>query len=383
MKSFTFFMHNVYALGGTVKAVSELANTLSDKGHHVEIISVFRAQDEPYFKINNNIKIKTLIDYRLKPQNIKAIIMNRINKYTSLLKPIKINHHEPGLNQFSKYVENKMIKAIKNVDTDVLVGTRASFNILISKYHPNNVMTIGMEHMNLQAYPEHYQQDILDACRNLDLITTLTKQDQLNYAQHINTPVYTIPNIIRPIKNDTHKENIIMSAGRLEFEKGFDILIESIRRIQDDLKRLNFKVEIYGDGQERESLQQLIDQHHLNDLITLYAATQQLNTKLAKSKITVVPSRNEGFGMVVLEAMAQDNIVISFKDTLGPASIITHQVNGYLAHYGDAGSLAKYIDIAMNHIDDADQMVHEGHVTLKHYTPTTVYETFMSAINSI
>ncbi|MGV3095804.1 MULTISPECIES: glycosyltransferase family 4 protein [Staphylococcus] len=383
MKSFTFFMHNVYALGGTVKAVSELANTLSDKGHHVEIISVFRAQDEPYFKINNNIKIKTLIDYRLKPQNIKAIIMNRINKYTSLLKPIKINHHEPGLNQFSKYVENKMIKAIKKVDTDVLVGTRASFNILISKYHPNDVMTIGMEHMNLQAYPEHYQQDILDACRKLDLITTLTKQDQLNYAQHINTPVYTIPNIIRPIKNDTHKENIIMSAGRLEFEKGFDILIESIRRIQDDLKRLNFKVEIYGDGQERESLQQLIDQHHLNDLITLYAATQQLNTKLAKSKITVVPSRNEGFGMVVLEAMAQDNIVISFKDTLGPASIITHQVNGYLAHYGDASSLAKYIDIAMNHIDDADQMVYEGHVTLKHYTPTTVYETFMSAINSI
>lgn len=383
MKSFTFFMHNVYALGGTVKAVSELANTLSDKGHHVEIISVFRAQDEPYFKINNNIKIKTLIDYRLKPQNIKAIIMNRINKYTSLLKPTKINYHEPGLNQFSNYVENKMIKAIKKVDTDVLVGTRASFNILISKYHPNDVMTIGMEHMNLQAHPEHYQQDILDACRKLDLITTLTKQDQLNYAQHINTPVYTIPNIIRPIKNDTNKENIIMSAGRLEFEKGFDILIESIRRIQDDLKRLNFKVEIYGDGQERESLQQLIDQHHLNDLITLYAATQQLNTKLAKSKITVVPSRNEGFGMVVLEAMAQDNIVISFKDTLGPASIITHQVNGYLANYGDAGSLAKYIDIAMNHIDDADQMVHEGHVTLKHYTPTTVYETFMSAINSI
>ncbi|MDN8760462.1 glycosyltransferase family 4 protein, partial [Staphylococcus aureus] len=70
-------------------------------------------------------------------------------------------------------------------------------------------MTIGMEHMNLQAHPEHYQQDILDACRKLDLITTLTKQDQLNYAQHINTPVYTVPNIIRPVKNDTNKENII------------------------------------------------------------------------------------------------------------------------------------------------------------------------------
>lgn len=79
---------------------------------------------------------------------------------------------------------------------------------------------------------------------------------------------------------------------------------------------MNFKVEIYGDGQERGHLQQLIDQHQLNDLITIYPATQQLNTKLSNSKITVVPSRNEGFGMVLLEAMAQDNIVISFKDTL-------------------------------------------------------------------
>lgn len=383
MKSFTFFMHNIYALGGTVKAVSELANTLADKGHHIEIISVFRAQDEPYFEINDKIKIKTLVDYRLKPQNTKAIMMNRLNKYTSLLKPKEINQFEPGLNQFSKYVEHKMIKAIKKVDTDVLVGTRASFNILISKYHSNDVITVGMEHMNLHAHPENYQQDILTAYRNIDLVTTLTQQDQLNYEQQIDTPVYTIPNIINPVKHATKKENIIISAGRLEFEKGFDILIESVRRIQNDLKRLNFKVEIYGDGQERGHLQQLIDQHQLNDLITIYPATQQLNTKLSNSKITVVPSRNEGFGMVLLEAMAQDNIVISFKNILGPASIINHNSNGYLANYGDAASLAKYIDIAMNNVDEASQMINEGHVTLKQYTPNTVYEKFMTAINNV
>ena len=46
--------------------------------------------------------------------------------------------------------------------------------------------------------------------------------------------------------------------------------------------------------------------------------------KLAQSRMTVVPSRNEGFGMVILEAMAQDNIVISFKDTLGPSQLIQH-----------------------------------------------------------
>ena len=48
MKSFTFFMHNIYALG--VKAVSELANTLADKGHHIEIISVFELKTSHILK---------------------------------------------------------------------------------------------------------------------------------------------------------------------------------------------------------------------------------------------------------------------------------------------------------------------------------------------
>lgn len=51
-----------------------------------------------------------------------------------MLKPKRLSQYEPGLNQFSSYVEKKMIKAIKRVSTDVLVGTRASFNILIAKY---------------------------------------------------------------------------------------------------------------------------------------------------------------------------------------------------------------------------------------------------------
>lgn len=58
------------------------------------------------------------------------------------------------------------------------------------------------------------------------------------------------------------------------------------------------------------------------DIIQLNESTQDLNSKLAQSKIVVVPSRNEGFGMVILEAMAQDNIVISFKGNVGPDAII-------------------------------------------------------------
>ena len=58
MKSFTFFMHNIYAMGGTVKSISQLANTLAEKGHPVTIISVFRGNDQPFSTYTKTSKYK-------------------------------------------------------------------------------------------------------------------------------------------------------------------------------------------------------------------------------------------------------------------------------------------------------------------------------------
>lgn len=88
-----------------------------------------------------------------------------------------------------------MIKAIKNVSSDVLIGTRASFNILISKYAKTHITKIGMEHMNFDAHPEQYQREIIAAYRNLNKVTTLTESDQ-KYQSRLKTPVYVVPNMV-------------------------------------------------------------------------------------------------------------------------------------------------------------------------------------------
>ena len=76
MKSITFFTHNVYAMGGTVKSISQLANVLAEKGHKVEIISVFKGASKPYFKLHKSIKVRALTDYQLHFLNIKAILLD-------------------------------------------------------------------------------------------------------------------------------------------------------------------------------------------------------------------------------------------------------------------------------------------------------------------
>ena len=58
--------------------MTQLANTLAEKGHPVTIISVFRGTDSPYFELHSAIKVKVLVDYRLKLKNTRAITANRI-----------------------------------------------------------------------------------------------------------------------------------------------------------------------------------------------------------------------------------------------------------------------------------------------------------------
>ena len=106
MKSFTFFMHNIYAMGGTVKSVTQLANTLAEKRTSCNNYFSFRGEDSPYFELHSAIKVKVLVDYRLKLK-ILELLRQIVSKIYPLLNTKVISQFEPGKSQFSSYVEKK------------------------------------------------------------------------------------------------------------------------------------------------------------------------------------------------------------------------------------------------------------------------------------
>ncbi|WP_105993192.1 glycosyltransferase family 4 protein [Staphylococcus simulans] len=383
MQSITFLMHNIYSMGGTVKAVTQLANVLAAKGHKVKIISVFKGSKAPYFKLHQDIEVQPLVDYNLSPQNLMDIFMNRIRKWTPFIKPQIITENEPGLAQFSSYVEKKIVTAVSETDTDVLVGTRASFNLLVADYAPKDVLTVGMEHMNWDAYSKSYRQEIQAAYQDLDRITVLTDADRKAFQTVIQTPVYIVPNMMNEPRIEIPKKPQIIAAGRLEYEKGFDLLLRSVEHIQDSLRDMNYTVHIYGDGQQKHDLEEFIQQHQLNDIVQLYPATMHLPLRLAESTITVVPSRNEGFGLVILEAMNQGSIVISYKGNTGPETLIQSNRNGFLAEYQSIVSLSEHIlNVMTAPPSEQGKIIESAFETVAKYSPDKVYEDFIKAIHA-
>lgn len=363
-KSITFFVHNLYYLGGTTRAITNSANILNRVGYDVRIISVFKGHTRPFFPLDSKIKIMPLIDYTNKGKGrLKNIFFNRLNHFLPKLFATKeIHPDEPGIRQFSAYVEKKIIRAIQAIDTDVLISTRASYNLLVAKYAPGKVYLIAQEHMLFTKHTLALQEAITNSYSRFDRVTTLTNADAKHYESFLSSEkIFVLPNSL-PSELEcvpvTKKERTIISAGRFEEEKGFDLLIEAIARIKEEIG--DWKVRVYGEGPEKLKLSQIIKDHELEKTISLEPTTKNLHKKMLTSKVYVLPSRFEGFGMVLIEAMATSNAVVAFDCPVGPREIITHEKDGLLIEEANIIQLADEIKKLINNENRISQLADGG-----------------------
>ncbi len=121
----------------------------------------------------------------------------------------------------------------------------------------------------------------------------------------------------------------IMGVGRLIRQKGFDRLIRAVAQ----LKRPDVTLVLVGEGPDREALE--AQARHLGIPLLMPGFVQQPVHWLAHADLFALSSRWEGFGHVIVEAMAAGAPVIAFDCPHGPRDIITHRVNGLLIPDGD------------------------------------------------
>jgi glycosyltransferase involved in cell wall biosynthesis len=101
----------------------------------------------------------------------------------------------------------------------------------------------------------------------------------------------------------------IFTFGRLEFHKGFDLLIEAFAK----LEKKNLKLLIAGNGLELESLSKQVSELKLEERIVFLGRINQdeIASYASKALLNVIPSRREPFGIVVLEALAAKKILVA------------------------------------------------------------------------
>lgn len=182
-----------------------------------------------------------------------------------------------------------------------------------------------------------------------DAFVVLTKEDAKDWKNIRN--LYVIANPLSFITETSSSclNKQVISVGRLTVLKGFDMLLEAWSIVAS--KHPDWRLTIYGKGEELTKLQALIRQYALGDSVDIFPPTRDIADKYLESSVYVMTSRSEGFGMVLLEAMACGVPCVSFDAPCGPAEIISDGEDGFVTPLGDVWGLAEKLSLLMSNDD--------------------------------
>jgi glycosyltransferase involved in cell wall biosynthesis len=132
-------------------------------------------------------------------------------------------------------------------------------------------------------------------------------------------------------------QHLIGAAGRLEPEKGFDVLIDAMAQVV--AREPAAKLVIAGSGSRRHELQGQIDGRGLSASIRLLGPRPDLYTLMHAFDLFALSSRSEPFGLVLLEAMAARQAIVATNAGGAPEVVVGGQT-GTLVPSGDATAMA-------------------------------------------
>ena len=216
-----------------------------------------------------------------------------------------------------------------------------------------------------------------------DKFIVLTNEDKGYWGQLPNIEV--IPNAAMHMSghfSDVSSHRVI-AVGRLDYQKGFDRLIEAWAQIQKHDKYKDWHLDIFGQGEWRDLLQQMIERHGLQDNTHINRPTRDIGTEYAKSSLLVMSSNYEGFPMVMIEAMACGLPVASFDFKCGPKDIIKDGINGLLVPNGNIDALAQAMIKIMDNDTYRKELSLNARQVVSTYSEDTVMAKWVKLFNSL
>ena len=344
--------------GGVERIVSDKANTLFTHYHHkVTIISVYRDNRKEQFKLDDGINLIHLdVPFAKRTNNSLLRLISRL--YTIFIAILRLN------------------KEIKGLHPDIIFFTTTLGAILLP-FCRTKARKIYESHLarNFNPFNKLFFLTELRAER----IVCLTSGDakEYKYAKRVDI----IPNYINNVKSHVEDYSVkkAIAVGRLEYQKGFDILIDCWKEIAKQYP--DWKLDIYGEGAYREELQRQINSLQLGDKVKLCGRNNNIIEAYPQYSLHLMTSRFEGQGIVLIEAQACGLPSVVFNYEYGANDIIENEYNGILV---EQGNCKKYIEAVMKMMSSEELRKEYGTNALtigKCYYKENIFNRWIKIIN--
>lgn len=358
-KKICFFSGDITRSGGTERVSVQLANELAkEKEYEICFLSLVEQADKPFYEITNDIKRYFLGTHWINPGP----------GYLPLIEKLK---------RFLKAQEIDII-----IDIDIVLDV---LSIPAAKRLKTKV--ISWEHFNCE-----FEQSVLYrkwisrlSAKKADYIVTLTEQDKQSYGKILKrtSDIEAIYNLVAPMKPDKKikRENWIVTAGRLTYQKGIDYLAEVAKEVLRQNK--DWKWFVLGDGEEREKLETVIQENGLEEQLFLKGRVENVEWYLNRARLFVLTSRYEGLGMCLIEAMQMKVPCVSFDIKIGPSEIIQDNKNGILVSPFNNKKMIEEINQLLCDENKLQEMSENTRIYFERFKTETIIEKWKNVFEKV
>jgi glycosyltransferase involved in cell wall biosynthesis len=172
---------------------------------------------------------------------------------------------------------------------------------------------------------------------------------------------------------------LVVSAGRFFHQKGYDVLLRAFARVA---RATDARLALVGDGPERAALEQLAAGLDIGDRCTFVGYRDNPFPALARGTVFAMPSRAEGFGYVLVEAMALGVPVVT-TDAAGPAEIADGGRFGEVVPIDDEEALAVAIIGLLEHPERRRALAAAARNRVEEYSADHVVERYLDLFHGV
>ena len=351
-KKILLVYYKLFKPGGVAKVLTNLANSLSEEGYTVEILLMME-EKEHFYPLNSDVKVHNIDTFSHWAWKICEFNV----KYLRFVPKIRnINAYIYHIGVFLM-LRNWMRKNHQNYDIIISAWYKLSSFLALNKKASKK--TIAWEHVTYETGGLLFKDTLRRYYKNLKGIVCINSPAIEHYKQYNKT--YFIPNIIgEPFENQEKinfkdKENFISFVGRLDREKNVIALLEIFKKANVSK---DWKLQIIGDGNEKNNLEKFVEENQLQDRVIFYGTktSEEILKLLRRSKIFGFTSLKEALPTVLVEAMFCSNAIISYNCNYGPSDIVKNN-SGFLIDVNNKEDFIQKLEMLTNSDEKLEKMM--------------------------
>lgn len=364
MKRICFLLISFQSNGGIGRSTSILANHLCNEDDlEVHTISYCETSKNRLYEIDSRVHEHLLFD-----------------EETSMTKALLL-----------KNATRKVKKILIENQIDILISCGTiNYPLGILAVMGTAVKCVCVEHTSPEVQSDHKFQALCRkiAVKKTDMMVTITDSAKEYYIKELGIHPDRVCRIYNPVPEQYYQSDYyqadskkIISVGRLSYPKNFSCLIDIAKVVLE--RHTDWCWDIFGEGEEREQLQQKIDDYGISERVKLRGQVSDLLQRYREYSFVVMTSRYEGFPMSLLEAAANRLPMVSFDIKTGPNEIIRDGVNGYLLNKNDVTEMTERICDLIENKNIRINMSNKAHEAMAAFDITRITDQWRSLFDNV